>query len=65
MGVGGGPLSTLLHLFAKQKGKKNGIKWETERALPITTMDVLDVGHQLGGETHQDEGGIVGWRNGE
>lgn len=22
-GVSGGPLSTLLHLFAKQKGKKN------------------------------------------
>lgn len=29
-------------------------------------MDVLDWGHQLGGETHthRDEGGIAGWRDG-
>lgn len=28
-------------------------------------MDVLDGGHQQSGETHQDGGGVEGWRDGE
>lgn len=30
--------------------------------MPITSMDVLDEGHQQSGETHRDGGGMEGWR---